>query len=61
MISDPLFAFQIRTTIEDNRTYQHYQHYGAKYAIVDDHGTSHISVLAKNGDAISVTSTINTM
>lgn len=56
-----MFAFQIRASIEDNRTYQDYQHYGANYTSVDDHGTAHISVLAQNGDAISVTSTINTM
>ena len=35
--------------------------YGVKYqTIPDDHGTTHISVLDKNGNAVSLTSTVNT-
>ena len=35
--------------------------YGADFQYVPpDHGTSHVSILAPNGDAVSVTSTVNT-
>lgn len=35
--------------------------YGVKYQVIpDDHGTTHISVLDKYGDAVAITSTVNT-
>lgn len=40
-------------------TWQDAEHYGAEVIAPDDHGTAQISVLAPNGDAVSVTSTIN--
>ncbi|KAG4074340.1 hypothetical protein HA402_008749 [Bradysia odoriphaga] len=55
------YAQDIRSKIEDDRTYQDSEHYGAKFSLPDDHGTAHISVIAPNGDAISVTTTINTL
>lgn len=55
------FANEIRSKIEDNQTYQDYRHYGANFSIPDDHGTIHISVIAPNGDAVAVTSSINTL
>lgn len=53
------FADETRNQIDDSRTVNNYTHYGASYAIVEDHGTAHINVLAPNGDAVAVTSTIN--
>ena len=36
------------------------EYYGAEPSITkDDHGTTHISIMASNGDAVSVTSSIN--
>ncbi|KAH1015855.1 glutathione hydrolase 1 proenzyme [Dendroctonus ponderosae] len=53
------YAEQIRSLIKDDSTSQNRSYYGAYSDIVEDHGTAHISILAPNGDAISVTSTIN--
>lgn len=60
-IVDPDYADYIRSLIWDNRTFNDYQHYGGEFALREDHGTAHISVLTANGDAVSLTSTINGM
>lgn len=49
----------IRSKIKDTKTCNNTEHYFGVYEHVEDHGTGHISILAPNGDAISVTSTIN--
>ncbi|XP_044005446.1 scoloptoxin SSD14-like [Aphidius gifuensis] len=54
------FAKSIRQKIIDDKTWNDPAHYGAGSGLLEDHGTSHISVLAPNGDAVAVTSTINT-
>ncbi|XP_003424878.1 scoloptoxin SSD14 isoform X1 [Nasonia vitripennis] len=54
------YARSIRMMIRDNRTWEDPVHYGApNFTNPDDHGTAHISVIAANGDAVSVTSSIN--
>ncbi|XP_011206389.2 glutathione hydrolase 1 proenzyme [Bactrocera dorsalis] len=53
------FADHIRTLIFDNQTFDNYEYYGANFTYVEDHGTANMAVLAANGDAITVTSTIN--
>lgn len=53
------YADYIRDKIMDNATYSDFAHYGAEFANVQDQGTAHVSVLAANGDAVAVTSTIN--
>ena len=54
------YANHVRNKISDDKTLTT-ESYGAKYEMKEDHGTSHISVLARNGDAVSVTSTVNTL
>uniref|UniRef100_A0A1A9X253 Gamma-glutamyltransferase n=1 Tax=Glossina brevipalpis TaxID=37001 RepID=A0A1A9X253_9MUSC len=54
------FAEKIRNLIHDNGTYTDMLHYGAHFSIKEDHGTTNLAVLAPNGDAITITSTINT-
>ncbi|KAF2900507.1 hypothetical protein ILUMI_05679, partial [Ignelater luminosus] len=53
------YAALIRRQISDTKTYNNPQHYGAKVSLVEDKGTANIVVIASNGDAVSVTSTIN--
>lgn len=55
------YAAYIRSQIWDNQTFNDYEHYGANFSFVADHGTAHVSVLHENGDAVSATSTINLM
>ncbi|XP_029158829.1 glutathione hydrolase 1 proenzyme-like isoform X3 [Nylanderia fulva] len=54
------FARAIRKRITDEKTWQDPRHYGSSiHAGAEDHGTAHVSVLGPDGDAVSVTSTIN--
>ncbi|XP_022916451.1 glutathione hydrolase 1 proenzyme-like isoform X2 [Onthophagus taurus] len=53
------YADEIRSMISDQGTSQDPKDYGAVMVNKDDHGTAHMSILAENGDAVSVTSTIN--
>ena len=42
----------------DDRTHPP-EYYNPEYSIVDDHGTSHSSMVDKNGMAVSITSSVN--
>ena len=55
---DQKLGDQLRQKIQYNRTHYNVSYY-AKYFSHADYGTTHISVLAKNGDAVAVTTTIN--
>lgn len=55
------YVRSVRKAIEDCETYSDPQHYGTNVTIKDDYGTAHVSVLAPDGSAVSVTSTINQM
>nr|CAD7461069.1 unnamed protein product [Timema tahoe] len=58
-MTSPTYAAQIRSQISDTRTWNDASHYGAVLAQPEDHGTANLCVLAPNGDAVAVTSTIN--
>ena len=53
------FAESIRQKILDNQTFADYRYYGDFYHNSSHEGTSHLSVIAENGDAVSATTTIN--
>lgn len=53
------YAEMIKGRIKDDRTSQDPAEYGAVTTTTMDSGTAHVSVLAPDGSAVSVTSTIN--
>lgn len=55
------FGKSIRQKIIDDKTWNNPAHYGAGDELLEDHGTAQISVMAPNGDAVAVTSSINTL
>lgn len=58
-MTNPEFAESIRQRILDNQTFTDYRYYGDFYHNSSQQGTSHLSVIAENGDAVSATTTIN--
>ncbi|XP_013788464.2 gamma-glutamyltranspeptidase 1-like [Limulus polyphemus] len=52
------FAKETKNNIYDNQTFDP-SHYGVEPFIQADWGTSHLSIVAPNGDAVAVSSTIN--
>ncbi|ESO97578.1 hypothetical protein LOTGIDRAFT_208751 [Lottia gigantea] len=55
----PEYAELLRSKIDTNQTYSESYYTNITSKPWDSYGTSHISVLAPDGDAVSVTSTIN--
>ncbi|XP_076392246.1 glutathione hydrolase 1 proenzyme isoform X2 [Megachile rotundata] len=53
------YARAIRRNIKSNETSNDPRYYGVNMTMQEDSGTSHVSVLAPDGSAVSVTSTIN--
>lgn len=58
-VTQPEFGAQIRLRINDTQTSNDTTTYGAETYNHPDAGTAHISIIAPNGDAVSVTSSIN--
>ncbi|XP_059318023.1 glutathione hydrolase 1-like isoform X2 [Lycium ferocissimum] len=52
------FAKQLKKTIYDNMTFNS-NHYGGKWNQINDHGTSHMSIVDSERNAVSMTSTVN--
>lgn len=50
---------EIRLKINDSTTSNDTAYYGATEYQKSDSGTAHISVIASNGDAVSMTSSVN--
>ncbi|XP_073265118.1 glutathione hydrolase 1 isoform X2 [Populus alba] len=57
MIS-PKFAEELKKTIYDNMTFDP-GHYGGRWNQINDHGTSHISIVDSERNAVSMTNTVN--
>ncbi|XP_047064190.1 glutathione hydrolase 1-like [Lolium rigidum] len=54
----PEFAAELKRTIYDNMTFPP-QYYGGRWNILEDHGTSHLSIVDCERNAVSLTSTVN--
>lgn len=55
------YGFDTFMMINDTFTVNNASYYGADFFTPDDHGTAHMAVISPNGDAMSATSTINTL
>ncbi|XP_034220290.1 glutathione hydrolase 1-like isoform X2 [Prunus dulcis] len=53
-----LFAEELKKTIYDNRTFDP-SHYGGRWNQIHDHGTSHLSIIDNEQNAVSMTTTVN--
>ncbi|KAH9470700.1 hypothetical protein MJO28_003471 [Puccinia striiformis f. sp. tritici] len=58
VIRSKAYGHQISLKINDSRTYE-YSHYEPKFDILDDHGTSSLSVIDRYGSVTSLTTSIN--
>lgn len=55
------FADYIRGRINPAHTYDNISYYNPEFTTNEEHGTSHLSIIAPNGGAVSVTTTINSV
>ncbi|GAV84655.1 G_glu_transpept domain-containing protein, partial [Cephalotus follicularis] len=54
----PKFAEELKKTIYDNMTFGP-RHYGGRWNQIQDHGTSHVSIVDRERNAVSMTTTVN--
>ncbi|XP_059051500.1 glutathione hydrolase 1 proenzyme-like [Achroia grisella] len=58
-LSTPSWAAAYRDLVDDDQTVNDWRHYGGDFEGANDHGTAQIVVVAPDGSAVSVTSTVN--
>ncbi|KAJ4715620.1 Gamma-glutamyltranspeptidase [Melia azedarach] len=54
----PIFSRALQKTIRDNMILD-VNHYGSRWNQIDDHGTSHVSIVDNERNAVAMTTTIN--
>ena len=57
-MTSPEYAEMIRGRIDDSTTHN-VSYYGPTFDYHPDHGTTHLNVMAQDGSAVAMTSTIN--
>ncbi|KAI3747427.1 hypothetical protein L6452_09884 [Arctium lappa] len=58
LMTSPEFAKRLKETIYDNMTFDS-AHYGGRWNQIEEHGTSHMSIVDKERNVVSMTCTIN--
>ena len=53
------YVEEIKSKIDDSKTFSDPRHYGAEDSLTEDHGTCQHSFLSPDGDAVSVTASVN--
>ena len=53
------YVEEIKSKIDDSKTFSDPKHYGAEDSLTEDHGTCQHSFLSPDGDAVSVTASVN--
>lgn len=58
-MTDTAFGESLRLKIHDNQTFLNFTYYGDFYSSTGTGGTSSMSVISPDGDAVAATNTIN--